>query len=234
MRRKHYMFICIFCCGEYFKHKHTAHFFSSESAANGWRHNKRYYLIYTYRFCRKCEQLKKHEKSQFVSHLLEKNDHFQLETWRCKQSFLRHSEAFLQKTQDHDCCVCTNTMHWWFWEYGHCRYKSRCSKWPMCLFWFELDIHRQDQILQFPNSRDVCLSKFGMEGNPDTFFFGISLKRYLHIAPLSEQKNAVKFSHGGEAMGCGVSAFKKYAASEVAKNTVRSCLHISCWTHPVQ
>ena len=103
----------------------------------------------------------------------------------------------------------------------------------MCLFWFELDIHRQDQILQFPNSRDVCLSKFGMEGNPDTFFFGISLKRYLHIAPLSEQKNAVKFSHGGEAMGCGVSAFKKYAASEVAKNTVRSCLHISLTETPI-
>ena len=53
------------------------------------------------------------------------------------------------------------------------QYKSRGSKWPVCLFWFELawDIHRQDQILQFPDSTDVCLSKFGMETNSDTFFW---------------------------------------------------------------
>ena len=89
--------------------------------------------------------------------------------------------------------------------------------------------------MQFPNSRDVCLSKFGMEGNSDTFFrhFFEEISAHSTVAPLSEQKNAVKFSHGGEAMGSGVSAFKKYAASEVAKNTVRSCLHISLTEAPI-
>jgi len=57
-----------------------------------------------------------------------------------------------------------------------------------------------------------------------THFFGISLKRCLHPAPVSEPTNAVKFSHGGDAMGCRVSFFKKYAAFEVAASRVGEVL----------
>ena len=46
-----------FCGGNISIIKHILHFFS-DSPASGWRHNKRYYLIYTHRFCWKREELK--------------------------------------------------------------------------------------------------------------------------------------------------------------------------------
>ena len=105
--------------------------FFSDSAANGWRHNKRYCLIYTCRFCGKCEQLKNMKASINLFRICSRKTNFL--SWEPGDA----SAVFVQTPF-------SDVMHWRFWKYGHGKYKSRCSKWPMCFYWFKLawDIHR--------------------------------------------------------------------------------------------
>ena len=156
----------------------------------------------------------------------------------------------------------SDVMHWRFWEYGYCGCNSTCSKWPMCLFWFELawDIHRQDQILQFPNSRDVCLSKFVMETNSDTFFWHFFVeisaqstcfwtKKCSEVFPRlwchglggvsSQQDQEVRSVRGGKKQSwLWVKSFvwsclHMVALSVRGENTKKKSRNSNCWTHPV-
>ena len=132
------MFFFLFFCGEIISIIKHDLFFFSDSAANGWRHNKRYYLLYTHRFCRKCEELKNMKNHQVVSDVWEKKRAFwvgylEKNFWNfCSKKHVRR--RFL--------CLCKHHFQTWciddFDDFGHCGYKSTCSKWAMCLFWFEL------------------------------------------------------------------------------------------------
>lgn len=84
----------------------------SDSPANAWRHNKRYYLLYTHRFCGKCEQLKNTKHHKLFWMCGRKKEHFESETWR------RHSETFVQKKHVRRWLLCLCKHHFQTWCIG--------------------------------------------------------------------------------------------------------------------
>ena len=183
-----------------------------------------------------------------VSDLFEKTKHFQWRPGDANNHSLDSLDIpFFQNQQDYVriwFAVFVQTpfsdvMHLRFWAYGlvsgYCRYKSRRSKWPS-LFWFELawDTYRQDHILQFPNSRDVCLSKFVMETNSDTFFLAF-LWRDICTEHLFLNTKSRRFSKGGQswAARCHLSRSMqrlRWRKAQLVKSFVWSCLHMVAYS----